>query len=955
MKHGGPALPQEDMKSSTSPGHAATSSASVRVLVGAVLAAMVSLGAQAQPAKASQFYDEALKQYEKNELTATVLQLKNAIQADQKLLAAHLLLGRVLLRVGEYKAAEAALEEALKQGVNKSEVALLLGQVYLKLGEGRKILDTITVTGMPPAMHAEILTMRGTAHAMMGSTASATDSFSEARKLDPKAAGPWIAESPILLRAGDRDKARSAALKATELAPDNAQAWHQLGTVQFALGDAKAALASFDKALQLAPKYADSHVSRVTALLSLGRVAEAETLLAQLKEWKVNEPRASFLRGSMAEAKGDAAAAKKEYSDAVNMIDPMPPALRSGSEPLLMAGAMSHRALGNREKAREYLDTLLARNSRHFAAQLLLANLLLDTQDYTRAMPLLENLLRASPDNSQVLYMLGTVYLARKQYAQASDLLERAAKGGQNPAALRELSFSQFGLGQEKAGIATLEKAVAKNPKDVRSAIELSIAYARQSQNAKAVKTAESLVKAEPDNLSLLNFLGNVRGRTGDTKGMREAYQQVLAKDSKFRQVIVNLSWLDMDEGRFDDARQRLQTYLKDKADDAEVLYQLGLLEQQTKRPAEAMALWTKADTVQPKDPRPALSMVELLVAQRQLDQALAAAKTLTGRFPDLVPAQLTLARVNLALGDLAAARQVLTEASKIAGFDTATLVSIGRLQLQAGNPDGAAHAASKALQGSPDDLAAMVLTVETAGRRGNAAAIDQSMSALSAKHPGKALTLLTAGHIAFSRKQYPQAIQNYRSALEKEPGSPAALYLSQAHVANNEGEKALAVLESWGKKSPGDRVIQRALAEVQVFTGRNDAARKTYAAIIAKDPDDPSLLLSYAQLLHRLNDPAALATAEKAVKLAPGVAAYADTYGWLLVQKGDLDNGVRVLREARLREPSNGQIRWHLATALAKAGRKAEAKDELQAALASTAPPPPGPDLNRLKAEVGL
>lgn len=943
------------MKSTASPGHAAIQSRSVRVLVSAIMVAMVSLSAQAQPARASQFYDEALKQYERNDLTATVLQLKNAIQADQKLLAAHLLLGRVLLRIGEYKAAEAALEEALKQGVNKSEVALLLGQVYLKLGDGRKILDSITVKGMPPAMHAEILTTRGTAYAMMGNLASASESFGEARKLDPKAAGPWIAESPILLRAGEREKARSAALKATELAPDNAQAWHQLGTVQFALGDAKAALSSFDKALQLAPKYADSHVSRVTALLSLGRVTEAETLLARLKEWKVNEPRASFLRGSMAEAKGDATAAKKEYSDAVNMIDPMPPALRSGSEPLLMAGAMSHRALGNREKAREYLDTLLSRNSRHFAAQMLLANLLLDNQDYTRAMPMLENLLRASPDNSQVLYMLGTVHLVRKQYAQASDYLERAARSGQNPAAMRELSFSQFGLGQEKAGIATLEKVVAKNPKDVRSTIELSIAYARQGQNAKAVKVAESLVKADPDNLSMLNFLGNVKGRTGDTKGMREAYQQVLSKDPKFRQVIVNLSWLDMDEGRFDDARQRLQAYLKDKNDDAEALYQLGLLEQQTKRPAEAMALWTKADMLQPKDPRPALSMIELMVAQRQLDQALAAAKTLTGRFPDLVPVQLTLARVNLTAGDQAAARQVLTEASKVAGFDTPTLVSIGRLQLQAGNPDGAAHAANKALQGSPDDLAAMVLMVETAGRRGNATAIDQAMSALNAKHPGKALTLLTAGHIAFSRRQFPQAIQNYRTALEKEPGSPAALYLSQAHVANNEGDKALSVLEGWNKKSPGDRVIQRALAEVQVFTGRHDAARKNYASIIAADPDDPALLLSYAQLLQRLNDPAALATAEKAVKLAPGVAAYADTYGWLLVQKGDLDNGVRVLREARLREPSNGQIRWHLASALVKAGRKVEAKDELQAALASTTPPPPGPDLNRLKAEVGL
>ena len=76
---------------------------------------------------------------------------------------------------------------------------------------------------------------------------------------------------------------------------------------------------------------------------------------------------------------------------------------------------------------------------------------------------------------------------------------------------------------------------------------------------------------------------------------------------------------------------------------------------------------------------------------------------------------------------------------------------------------------------------------------------------------------------------------------------------------------------------------------------------------------------------------------------------------GWMLAQSGRLDDGIRVLREARLRDPGNGIVRWHLASALVKAGRKMEAKDELKAALVSNNPPPPGPELSLLKAEVGL
>jgi Flp pilus assembly protein TadD len=94
---------------------------------------------------------------------------------------------------------------------------------------------------------------------------------------------------------------------------------------------------------------------------------------------------------------------------------------------------------------------------------------------------------------------------------------------------------------------------------------------------------------------------------------------------------------------------------------------------------------------------------------------------------------------------------------------------------------------------------------------------------------------------------------------------------------------------------------------------------------------------------------------AEKAFKSAPGNTAVADLYGWALVQKGDMDAGLRVLRDVRLREPGNATVRWHLAWALAKSGRKVEAREELRAALGATPPPPPAAEIDRLKAELGV
>jgi predicted Zn-dependent protease len=123
----------------------------------------------------------------------------------------------------------------------------------------------------------------------------------------------------------------------------------------------------------------------------------------------------------------------------------------------------------------------------------------------------------------------------------------------------------------------------------------------------------------------------------------------------------------------------------------------------------------------------------------------------------------------------------------------------------------------------------------------------------------------------------------------------------------------------------------------------------------VAAAPDDAALLNNYANLLLQLNDPSAQEQAERALKLVPNDPAYADTLGWILVQKGQIDAGLRYLRDARLRGPENGTIRFHLAYALTKAGRASEAKEELAAALKGSFRVEMSAQVTELKRELGL
>lgn len=57
--------------------------------------------AQTDNSKAARFYEDALGRYERRDLAAAIIQLKNALQLDKTLLPVHELLGKALLLNGE--------------------------------------------------------------------------------------------------------------------------------------------------------------------------------------------------------------------------------------------------------------------------------------------------------------------------------------------------------------------------------------------------------------------------------------------------------------------------------------------------------------------------------------------------------------------------------------------------------------------------------------------------------------------------------------------------------------------------------------------------------------------------------------------------------------------------------------------------------------------------------------
>ena len=183
--------------------------------------------------------------------------------------------------------------------------------------------------------------------------------------------------------------------------------------------------------------------------------------------------------------------------------------------------------------------------------------------------------------------------------------------------------------------------------------------------------------------------------------------------------------------------------------------------------------------------------------------------------------------------------------------------------------------------------------------------------------------------------RHYDAAAKAYREALNLADSEEHALRYKGALLAGGNAAQAMLFLEDWSRRHPKASAALIALGEAHMQSGQLDKARGIYETYLKQHGDHPIVLNNLANILAKQGGGNALAMAERAYKLAPDAAPVNDTLGWLLLNKGDVEQALRFLREARPRAPNLPEVRYHLAVALQKSGRRGEAKKELEAALA--------------------
>lgn len=915
-----------------------------------ILGAAILLAALTQPSHAvaasqdlATIYEHSLQQFDAGELETAANGLKEVLKADSRFLPAHVLLARVYLEQGDGAQAEKELRIALRLGADRSLVILPLADAYAHQRKYRQTLDTIQTGNFNPSLNAKILGRRGDAFLHLGKKDEALIAYREAAYLSPKATAPLLGQAGVHMATGDFDQAEVLVTAALDRNFQDPEAWQVKGLIKHARGQLREALQHYSHALSLDEDSHSLRVARAGVSMDLGKDREALSDLEYLAEKDLFDPQVYYLLGVVQARLGLAEDSQKSMQQANEMLLALPEkVVREHGETLLLSSLVAY-SLGEWEKARDYLKDYVSRHPGSPGGRKLLGSLLFGNADYDKAIRVLEPALEQIPDDHKLLTLLGKAYLKKGWSVVAVETLQRAvAAGATDPDTKTQLARALLASGKEEEGLAQLREVFEQNPIAREAGTTLVLEYLKRTRYRAAAEIALVLSERYQDDMELLNLLAGTEVAAGDLVAARAHYQRILQEDPGHLVVGVNLAKIDRAEGRFEQARERLERLAKLHSASDLVLTEMARLELDQGNRDAAIERMQKAVALNERSLTHQLLLGELYLQAETYEALYQLGQKLDRLFPGEGRVRSLIGRAYLAEGRLGKARNEFRSMSKRAGSNARIFLEAGRLSHAAGDNEWAAWSLSNALKIKPDWLEPRVMLIEVyllVGKKEKAADL---LGHLVRHQPDLPVTQRLAGDLALVSGDTGQAIEAYQTGLRMGGGENIAMRLFQAHIASNDLEKAVGFLEAEISGKETDRMsplLGKALAEGYLRLDNRTRARAIYEQLVADGLQDASVFNNLA-MIHAEDDvPKALQLARRAHEIAPDSAAISDTLGWLLVQEGQAAEGLLHLRNAHLRAASDRDIRYHIASALVALDRHDEARQELKDILSDDHP----------------
>ena len=911
------------------PGNLTKKQLAVAVVSGAIL-----LGAGMAGCNRTQTAEELLaeaQQYEtKGDRKAALIQLKNAVAQNPENAEARLRLGTLHFELGDPASAEKELRKAASLGVAADKTLPMLAQSLLMQGKFQPLLDELSEDKAKAS--APLLARRGDALLALGEADKARAAYDAALALNQNSGDALIGMARHAAVANDLASAERFTRDATVRDPKNPEAWMLMGSLLRSQGKSKEALAAYDKALAINPAHRSANIEKAYVHIGSNDLVAAKADVDAALKHGASDLNITYVQALLHFTGGKNAEAKEALQKILRVAPNHMPSL-------LLSGAVELN-LGAYQQAEQYLRGYLGSNENNVYARKLLAQVLLKTNQPAEAAAVLAPALKTASTDPQLLALTGQSYLQARDFAKATAYLEQASALAPTAASIHtSLGLSKLGQGDVGNAVTQLERAASLDPKSLEAGFALVQVEIGRGQYDKALAAIAALEKSQPNSAQIQNAKGNVYMAKGDFKNARASFEKAVALQPTMFQAVSNLAQLDMNEKNVAGAKKRFEAVLAKDKKNIEAMTALALIEQSQGNMAGATSWLEKAQSENSEAVRPALALGSHYLRIKQPEKALALARKTMAIHPTEPELLDLMGQAQIATKDNAGALESYDKLAKAMPKSAQAQVRLAAIHMLMKNNTAAAEDLKRALAIDPKYDQARIAQIELAMRMNQpeeALGVARQMQKDAPKSP---LGYVLEGDLLMTQKKAAAAAQAYDKAFAISNSPQVLMKATQALAQSGKAAEAETRLAKFHAANPKNELVAMVVADGHLAKRQFKPAIASLEAALQANPSNAAALNNLAWAYQQENDARALPTAERAFKLAGSNPAILDTYGWILVQKGDTARGVDLLRKAVAASPQAPDLRYHLAAGLAKAGDKAGARKEAEAALAGGKP----------------
>ncbi len=870
---------------------------------------------------APEHYASAQGYFEQSDYQTAVVELKNALQKDPELGDARLLLARIYELQGQYSDALREFERA--QNLQVEDPGLATGILYAKLQLGR-FQEVIGELAERETLTPELTLILADAYL-------AAEDLEQASTLYQAIAGTAGGARGIGTIAwfhGDLDTARARLAEAVQLDPMDRDSWVRQGELALSEQRFDSAAEAFANGKALPGGGVSGGLGLARTYLAQGRLDEAlvetEAVLVEVPGLYLAHYVEALIKYGQDDVEGAEAAIRQ-----VQRVMP------DHTPSLYLMGAIKFRQ-GQLNQAEGSLLRYLSRDRSNESAAKLLGVVRAQKGDLDGT---IETLLpyASTSEDPQLLAMLGTAQLRQGAMSDATVTLERAVALAPDAAAFRnQLALSLLSSGEEDRAVSELESAISVDGSQFQSDYLMAMLSLKKGAFDEALAAAGRMIEKSPELPMGYNLKGAALLGQGDEPGARAAFVEASRIAPDFLPSAQNLARLDEAAGDSAAARARYQNVISVSEDNVAArlaLADLAAADGLNDLAREQLAAAALAD---PKSVPAHMGLARLALRDDAAGEAKRHAEDALGIAPEQASVLLLNGQLALRDGDRDSARSHALRLGRVLrgdALDGAFALAVSRLQRESGLAQEARETLAQIGTAPTDPALQEALLVESVQieiAAGAAEAAGQRLNDLRAGAPdAEALRLLTA-EVLMLEGRTSEAMAGY-AELAAEGNRRSVLRLAALQQQAGELDAAVSLIDDWLQSHPDDEAAQLIRANALLRSDRNRAIAQ-YEAMA--DSENPVALNNLAWLYMESGDERAVATAERALALAPDNADIADTLGWILVQDGQAERAIGFIRRSSEQKPDDATVLYHLGVAYLDAGRISAGRDALESAI---------------------